>query len=204
MGLQGAINGPMSVSDCYIIPLAAHLMSILIICTVNIHLPTSNRAIQQDYKLSLQQNNATHVCPVCQICKCISPKASPSVIFAGNPYSWRRSSLQSTLYEASIAMQGMSYGGPPVARPHGTYTQPSKAARLEPKTSTRARKRARGGVREGGREGKRKKVLSSPQDCPNWDTVSARNHQMNHHLDHEQNLSKRMERKLVERKEGNG
>lgn len=86
---------------------------------------------------------------------------------AGNPYSWRRSSLQSTLYEASIAMQGMSYGGPPVARPHGTDTGPSKAARSDPKTSTRERKRARGEVREGGK--KDEKALSSPQDCSYWD-----------------------------------
>lgn len=60
-------------------------------------------------------------------------------------------------------MQGMSYGDPPVARPHGTDTGPSKAARSDPKTSTRERIRARGEVREGVK--KDEKALASPQDC---------------------------------------
>lgn len=92
------------------VPAAAQLRSVLIICTVNIqivpsHIKLSYPAGLQAFTAAKQRNTCVSHLP--DMLMHFSRSITQHYI-AGNPYSWRRSSLQSTLYEASIAMQGMS------------------------------------------------------------------------------------------------
>lgn len=186
MGLNYAVNGPLSVTDCYFslmsqiyikaassqditVPAAAHLRPVLIICTVNIRMVPSH--IKLSYPAGLQAITAAK-----QRNTCVSRLPDMLMHFslsitqhyiAGNPYSWRRSSLQSTLYEASIAMRGMSTvalqlpGLMGLAR--GSQKRHVRSLQWEREKELKeewARKRE---------EEKGEKALPSPQDCSYWD-----------------------------------
>lgn len=219
MGLNYAVNGPMSVTDCYFsllpqiyikkassqditVPAAAHLRPVLIICTVNIRMVPSQ--IKLSYPAGLQAITAAK-----QRNTCVSRLPDMLMHFsrsitqhyiAGNPYSWRRSSLQSTLYEASIAMRGMSTVALQLPGLMGLEARGSQKRHVRSLQWEREKEPEKEWARKREKE-KRKKVSLHHRTA--LTEISVRSHRVNHHLDHKQDQSERMERKRDERKEGN-
>lgn len=168
LGLQGAINGPMSVSDCYIIPLAAHLVSILIICTVNIQDSTFPHQTERSSRITSYHCSRTtqHLrVPSARYVNSFLPKHHTALYcrqslfmkalkftintlwsiycYAGNVLRWPSSCPASRDWH--VALKSSTFG--------------SKDFNKRERKSQRRRK-----------EGKKdEKALSSPHDCSYWD-----------------------------------